>query len=66
MLGSDKDPTWRDFLLALADTRGARHYVTLFEAPFEASVLSDHKNNALQASSLMAMPPPPPGMRLLA
>ena len=66
MLGSDKDPTWRDFLLALADTRGARHYVTLFEAPFEASALSDRKNNALWASSLMAMPPPPPGMCLLA
>ena len=62
MLGSDKDPTWRDFLQALTETRGARCYVTLFEAPFEASVLSDHENNALQASSLMAMPPPAPGM----
>ena len=41
MLGSDKDPTWRDFPLALTETRGARHYVTLFEAPFEASALSD-------------------------
>ena len=66
MLGSDKDPTWREFPLALADTRGARRYVTLFEAPFEASVLSDRKNNALRASSLMAVPPPPPGMHLLA
>ena len=66
MLGSDKDPMWRDFLLALADTRGARRYVTLFEALFEASVLSDHENNALWASSLMAMPPPPPGMPFLA
>ena len=66
MLGSDKDPTWRDFLLAQAETRGARHYVTLFEAPFEASALSDRENNALWASSLMAMPAPPPGMRLLA
>ena len=36
--------------------------MTLFEAPFEASVLSDHENNALQACSLMAMPPPAPGM----
>ena len=66
MLGSDKDPTWRDFLLALTETRGARHYVTLFEAPFEASVLSDHENNALWASSLMVVPPPPPGMHFLA
>ena len=43
-----------------------RRYVTLFEAPFEASVLSDHENNALQASSLMAMPPPAPEMPSLA
>ena len=40
--------------------------MTLFEAPFEASVLSDHENNALRASSLMAMPPPAPGMPSLA
>ena len=66
MLGSDKDPIWREFPLALADTRGARHYITLFEASSEASVLSDHENNALQAGSLMAVPPPPPGMHLLA
>ena len=66
MLGSDKDPTWRDFPLALTETRGARRYVTLFEAPFEASVLSDRENNALWASSLMAVPPPPPGTHFLA
>ena len=66
MLGSDKDPMWRDFPLALTETRGARCYVTLFEAPFEVSALSDHKNNALRASSLMAMPPPPPGTPFLA
>ena len=66
MLGSDKDPTWRDFPQALTETRGARQYVTLFEAPFEASVLSDHENNALRASSLMAMPPPAPGTPSLA
>ena len=66
MLGSDKDPMWRDFPQALTDTRGARCYVTLFEVPFEASVLSDHENNALWASSLMAVPPPPPGMPFLA
>ena len=66
MLGSDKDPTWRDFPLALTEIQRARHYVTLFEALFEASVLSDHENNALRASSLMAIPPPPPGMGFLA
>ena len=43
-----------------------RRYVTLFEAPFEASVLSDHKNNALQVGSLLAIPPPPPGSQPLA
>ena len=66
MLGSDKDPMWRDFPQALTETRGARRYVTLFEAPFEASVLSDHENNALRACSLMAMPPPAPGTSSLA
>ena len=43
-----------------------RHYVTLFEAPFQASVLNDSENNALRASSLMAIPPPPPGSQPLA
>ena len=62
MLGSDQDPTWRDFPQALTETQGARQYVTLFEALFEASVLSDCKNNALWVSSLMALPPPAPGM----
>ena len=66
MLGSDKDPTWRDFLQALMETQGARHYVTLFEASFKASVLSDCENNVLQVSSLMAMPPPSPGTPSLA
>ena len=66
MLGSDKDPTWRDFPQALTETQGVRRYVTLFEAPFKASVLSDHENNALWACSLMAMPPPAPGTPSLA
>ena len=66
MLGSDKDPTWRDFPQALTETRGVRRYVTLFEAPFEASVLSDLENNALRANSLMAVPPPAPGTQSLA
>ena len=64
-LGSDQDPTWRDFPQALTKTRGARRYVTLFEAPFEASVLNDHENNALRAGSLMAVPPPSPGSQPL-
>ena len=45
---------------------GARQYVTLFEAPFQASVLTDHKNNALRAGSLIAIPPLPPGSQPLA
>ena len=65
-MGSDKDPTWWDFPQALSETRGVRRYVTLFEAPFEASVLSDRENNALQAGSLMAVPPPAPGSQPLA
>ena len=65
-LGSEQDPTWRDFPQALAETGGARRYVTLFEAPFQASVLNDSENNALRASSLMAIPPPPPGSQPLA
>ena len=66
MLGSDKDPMWRDFPQALAETRGARRYITLFEAPFETSVLSDHENNTLQVSSLLAVPPPAPRTQSLA
>ena len=65
-MGSNKDPTWWDFPQALSETRGARRYVTLFKTPFEASVLSDHKNNALQVGSLMAIPPPSPGSQPLA
>ena len=65
-MGSEQDPAWQDFLQALAETGGARRYITLFEAPFQASVLSDSENNALRASSLMAIPPPPPGSQPLA
>ena len=65
-MGSDKDPTWRDFHQALSETQGAMQYVTLFEAPFEASVLNDHENNALRAGPLLAVPPPPPGSQPLA
>ena len=65
-LGSEQDPAWRDFPQALTEMGGARLYVTLFEAPFQASVLSNSENNALRASSLMAIPPPPPGSQPLA
>ena len=65
-LGSEQDPTWWDFLQALAEMGGARHYITLFEAPFQASALNDSKNNALRASSLVAIPPPPTGFQPLA
>ena len=65
-MGSDQDPTWQDFPQALSETRGVRRYVTLFEAPFEASVLGDHENNALRAGFLLAVPPPPLGSQPLA
>ena len=48
------------------ETQGARRYVTLFEAPFQASVLSECEKMALQVSSLMAMPPTAPGTTPLA
>ena len=66
MLGSKQDPTWRNFPQPLTETQGARRYVTLFEAPFQTSVLSESKNRALWASSLMAVLPPPPGATSLA
>ena len=65
-LGSEQDPTWQNFPQALTKTGGARHYVTLFETPFQASVLTDCENIALRAGSLMAIPPPPPGSQPLA
>ena len=43
-----------------------RQYVTLFKAPFEASVLSDRENNTLWVGSLLAVPPPTPGSQPLA
>ena len=55
-----------NFPQALTEMGGARCYVTLFEAPFQASVLNDSKINALKASSQMAIPPPPHGSQPLA
>ena len=65
-MGSNQDPTWWEFPQALTEMRGVRQYVTLFEAPFEASVLNDHENNALRAGSQVAVPPLPPGSQPLA
>ena len=65
-MGSEQDPTWWDFPQVLTEMGGARRYVTLFKAPFQASVLNDSKNNALRASSLMVIPPPPHGSQPLA
>ena len=65
-MGSEQDPTWWDFPQALTEMGGARHYIILFEAPFQASVLNDSENNALRASSLMAIPPLPHGSQPLA
>ena len=64
-LGSPQDSTWRDFPQALAEMQGARRYITLFEAPFVASKLEGCESQALRASSLMAIPPPPPGFQPL-
>ena len=64
-LGSPQDSTWRDFPQALAEMQGARWYITLFEAPFMASELEGCESQALRASSLTAIPPPPPGFQPL-
>ena len=64
-MGSPQDSTWRDFPQALAEMQGVRWYVTLFKAPFVASELEGRESQALRASSLMAVPPPPPGFQPL-
>ena len=46
-------------------TQGARTYITLFESPFVDSSLSERENNALRASSLLAVPPSPPEVQPL-
>ena len=46
-------------------TQGVRRYVILFESPFVGSELSERENNALRASSLLAVPPPPPEVQPL-
>ena len=64
-LGSPSVPTWREFPQNLTQMQGARRYVTLFESPFVDSSLSEKENNALRASSLLAVPPPPPEVQPL-
>ena len=64
-LGSPSDPMWSEFPQPLTQTQRARRYVTLLESPFEGSDLSKAENNALRASSLLAVPPPPPDVRPL-
>ena len=51
---------WSEFAQTLTPMQGARRYVILFESPFVDSSLSEMENNALRASSLLAVPPPPP------
>ena len=58
-LGSPRDPMWSEFPQTLMQMQGVRRYVTLFESPFIDSSLSERENNALRASSLLAVPPPP-------
>ena len=59
-LGSPIDPTWTEFPQGLTQVQGLRWYVTLFKSAFATTSLGDHENLALRASSLRAIPPPPP------
>ena len=59
-LGSPRDLTLSEFPQTLMQMQGVRRYITLFESPFMDSSLSERENNALRASSLLAVPPPPP------
>ena len=64
-LGSPSDPMWSEFPQTLTQMQGVRRYVTLFKSPFVDSSLSEMENNALRASSLLAVPPPPPEVQPL-
>ena len=59
-LGSPIDPTWIKFPQGLTQVQGLRCYMTLFESAFAKASLGDLENLALRASSLRAIPPPPP------
>ena len=64
-LGSPIDPTWIEFPQGLTQVQGSRRYVTLFESAFAKASLGDRENLALRASSLRAIPPPPPEVKSL-
>ena len=64
-LGSPIDPTWIEFAQGLTQVQGSRRYVTLFELAFTKASLGDCENLALRASSLRAIPPPPPEVKPL-
>ena len=64
-LGSSSDSMWSELSQTLMQMQGARRYITLFESPFVDSSLSERENNALRASSLLAVPPPPPEVQPL-
>ena len=64
-LGSPSDPTWSEFPQTLTQMQGVRRYVTLFKSPFVDSSLTERENNAMRASSLLAVPPPPPEVQAL-
>ena len=59
-LGSPIDSTWIEFPQGLTQVQGSRCYVTLFESAFTNVSLGGRETIALRASSLRAIPPPPP------
>ena len=56
---------WSEFPQTLTQMQGVRRYITHSESPFVDSSLSEKENNALRASSLLAVPPPPPEVQPL-
>ena len=59
---SREDSLWESFPQTLQSREGAVRYINAFWAPFqELSPLSSQEVYALQACSLLVIPPPPPG-----
>ena len=56
---------WSNFPQTLTQMQGAKRYVTLFESPFLDSGRNERENNALRASSHLAVPPPTPKVQPL-